>query len=132
MSVLEVKFIGDGDALEHIVDKQEGMCSVVTVLLLLKWFSWWAGVWLLCVVTLSGAQNNSGCVQKMVTFKSPAGRRAREDAEHDGDENDVFDEQNYIQALGTDNAEGEWGNYDIQPSPASCSAPFQAENNCVF
>lgn len=24
MSVLEVKFIGDGDALEHIVDKQEG------------------------------------------------------------------------------------------------------------
>lgn len=25
MNVLEVKFIGDGDALEHIVDKQEGM-----------------------------------------------------------------------------------------------------------
>ena len=25
MSVLEVKFIGDGDALEHIVDKREGM-----------------------------------------------------------------------------------------------------------
>lgn len=24
MNVLEVKFIGDGDALEHIVDKQEG------------------------------------------------------------------------------------------------------------
>lgn len=27
MNVLEVKFIGDGDALEHIVDKQEGMNS---------------------------------------------------------------------------------------------------------
>lgn len=25
MNVLEVKFIGDGDALEHIVDKQEGV-----------------------------------------------------------------------------------------------------------
>lgn len=25
MNVLEVKFIGDEDALEHIVDKQEGM-----------------------------------------------------------------------------------------------------------
>lgn len=27
MNVLEVKFIGDGDALEHIVDKQEGKDS---------------------------------------------------------------------------------------------------------
>lgn len=42
----------------------------------------------------------------MVTFKSP-GRRAREAAEHDGSEDRGFDEQNYIQALGTDNAEGE-------------------------
>lgn len=25
MNVLEVKFVGDGDALEHIVDKQEGL-----------------------------------------------------------------------------------------------------------
>ncbi|XP_029310163.1 origin recognition complex subunit 2 isoform X2 [Cottoperca gobio] len=75
MSVLEVKFIGDGDALEHIVDKQEGV------------------------------QSNSGSVQKMVTFKSPAGRRAREEAQHDGDENGVRDEQNYVHALGTDHAE---------------------------
>uniref|UniRef100_A0A671YM97 Origin recognition complex subunit 2 n=1 Tax=Sparus aurata TaxID=8175 RepID=A0A671YM97_SPAAU len=75
MSVLEVKFIGDGDALEHIVDKQEGV------------------------------QSSSGSVQKMVTFKSPAGRRAREEAEHDGDENGLLDEQNYIQALGTDYTE---------------------------
>ncbi|GAA6222425.1 origin recognition complex subunit 2 [Lates japonicus] len=75
MSVLEVKFIGDGDVLEHIVDKQEGV------------------------------QSNGVSVQKMVTFKSPAGRRAREEAEDDGDENGVFDEQNYIQALGTDNTE---------------------------
>lgn len=44
----------------------------------------------------------------MVKFKSPAGRRGcREDAEHDGDENGVHDEQDYVQALGTDNAEGE-------------------------
>ncbi|XP_044074935.1 origin recognition complex subunit 2 isoform X2 [Siniperca chuatsi] len=75
MSVLEVKFIGDGDALEHIVDKQEGV------------------------------QSSSGSVQKMVTFKSPAGRRAREDAGHDGDENGLLNEQNYVLALGTDNTE---------------------------
>uniref|UniRef100_I3KF05 Origin recognition complex subunit 2 n=1 Tax=Oreochromis niloticus TaxID=8128 RepID=I3KF05_ORENI len=42
----------------------------------------------------------------MVKFKSPAGRRGcGEDAEHDGDENGVHDEQDYVQALGTDNAE---------------------------
>lgn len=65
----------------------------------------------------------------MVTFKSPAGRRDRDDAENDGgDGNDVFDEQNYIQALGTDNAEGEWGNCDVQPGPRSFSASFQTEN----
>nr|XP_020460193.1 origin recognition complex subunit 2 [Monopterus albus] len=75
MSVLEVKFIGDRDVLEHILDKQEGV------------------------------QSNGGSVQKMVTFKSPAVRRARWDAEYVGDENGVFDEQNYIQSLGTDNTE---------------------------
>ncbi|XP_074545569.1 origin recognition complex subunit 2 [Halichoeres trimaculatus] len=75
MSVLEVRFIGDEDALEHIVDKQEGV------------------------------QSSSGAVQKMVKFKSPAGRRAREDDEHDEDENGLLDEQNYIHALGTGNAE---------------------------
>ncbi|KAF3858575.1 hypothetical protein F7725_011776 [Dissostichus mawsoni] len=75
MSVLEVKFIGDGDALEHIVDKQEGVPS------------------------------SSGAVQKMVSFKSPAGRRPKEDAQHDGDENVFLDEQHYIEALGTENAE---------------------------
>ncbi|XP_035491793.2 origin recognition complex subunit 2 [Scophthalmus maximus] len=72
MSVLEVKFVGDGDVVEHIVDKQEGV------------------------------QSNGGSVQKMVTFKRQAGRRAREDA---GDEHCVSDELNYIHALGTDNAE---------------------------
>ncbi|KAL3054798.1 origin recognition complex subunit 2 [Trematomus bernacchii] len=75
MSVLEVKFIGDGDALEHIVDKQEGVPS------------------------------SSGAVQKMVSFKRPAGRRPKEDAQHDGDENVFLDEQHYIEALGTENAE---------------------------
>ncbi|XP_008286727.1 origin recognition complex subunit 2 [Stegastes partitus] len=78
MSVLEVKFVGDGDVLEHIVDKQEGVQS----------------------------GGSSSSVQKMVKFKSPAGRRGgREDAEQDGAENGFLDEQNYIQALGTDNAE---------------------------
>lgn len=43
----------------------------------------------------------------MVTLKCPAGRRAREDTEHDGDENGLLDEQNYVQALGTDNMEGD-------------------------
>ncbi|XP_041849298.1 origin recognition complex subunit 2 [Melanotaenia boesemani] len=76
MSVLEVKFIGDGDVLEHIVDKQEGV------------------------------QSKGGSAQRMVTFKSPAGRRGgREDAQDDVDENVVHDEQNYIQALGTDNTD---------------------------
>ncbi|CAB1416446.1 unnamed protein product [Pleuronectes platessa] len=74
MSVLEVKFIGDGDVLEHIVDKQEGV------------------------------QSNGGSVQKMVSFKSPAGRRTRVE-EDDEDENEVFDEQNYVHALGADNTE---------------------------
>ena len=57
---------------------------------------------------LKGVQSNSGSVQRMVTFKSPAGRRAREGGEHDGcdDENGVLDEQNYVQALGTYNTEG--------------------------
>ncbi|XP_069020708.1 origin recognition complex subunit 2 [Embiotoca jacksoni] len=79
MSVLEVKFIGDGDVLEHIVDKQEAV---------------------------PGVQSSGGSVQKMVTFKSTAGRRGgREEAEHDGGENVLLDEQHYIQALGTDNTE---------------------------
>lgn len=43
----------------------------------------------------------------MVTFKSPAGRRAKEDAGHDGAEDEVLDEQDYVQALGAGNAEGE-------------------------
>lgn len=60
-----------------------------------------------CVVTLKGAQSHSGSVQKMVTFKSPAARRTRGDGEQDVDENEVFDEQNYIQALGAGSAEGE-------------------------
>uniref|UniRef100_A0A3Q3X701 Origin recognition complex subunit 2 n=1 Tax=Mola mola TaxID=94237 RepID=A0A3Q3X701_MOLML len=73
MDVLEVKFIGDGDALEHIVDKHEGV------------------------------QSSSGSVQKMVTLKSPAGRRARQDTDRDSDEHGLHGEQDYVQALGTDN-----------------------------
>ncbi|CAN9503266.1 unnamed protein product [Ophioblennius macclurei] len=76
MSVLEVKFVGDENVLDHILDKQEEVQS-------------------------SGAH-----VQKMVTFKDLAARRgAKEDAEHDGSGNGVLDEQNYIQSLGTNNTE---------------------------
>lgn len=42
----------------------------------------------------------------MVTFKSPAGRRGCLE-EEEQEEDEVFDEQNYIQALGADNATGE-------------------------
>lgn len=77
MSVLEVKFIGDGDVLEHIVDRQEGIPS------------------------------NGGSVQKMVTFKSPAGRRNKgQNGSEDGDENGHLNEQNYVQALGAEDDEG--------------------------
>ncbi|KAM4605368.1 origin recognition complex subunit 2 [Polymixia lowei] len=76
MSVLEVRFVGDGDVLQHIVDRKDAV------------------------------RGNSGSVQKMVTFKSSAGRRAREENEDDDDEEDeVLNEQNYVQALGTDNTE---------------------------
>ncbi|KAM3865775.1 origin recognition complex subunit 2 [Diretmus argenteus] len=76
MSVLEVKFVGDRDVLEHIVDKQDGV------------------------------RGNAGSGQKIVTLKGSAGRSGREAEEHDDeDEDEVFDEQNYVQALGTDNTE---------------------------
>lgn len=103
MDVLEVKFIGDGDALEHIVDKREGMggshCSSASDCL---FFSRW-----LTVPVYSknkDVQSHSGAVQKMVRLKSPPGRR---DREQDGDENGFLGEQNYIQALGADSMEGE-------------------------
>lgn len=56
-------------------------------------------------------QSNSGAVQKMVMLKSPPGRRARDrdqDMEQEGDGNGILGEQNYIEALGADNMEGEW------------------------
>lgn len=61
---------------------------------------------LACV--LKAVQSSTRSVQRMVAFKSPAGRRSREAAEQDGsdDENGVLDEQNYVQALGTYNTEG--------------------------
>lgn len=61
----------------------------------------------LSVHNSTGVQSNSGSVQKMVTFKGSAGRRAREEADRDGDETGVLDEQNYVQALGADHAGGE-------------------------
>ncbi|XP_057712443.1 origin recognition complex subunit 2 [Corythoichthys intestinalis] len=76
MSVLEVKFVGDGDVLEHIVDKQEEL------------------------------QSSAGAIQKMVTFKKPVGPRARDDSQvMEGDENGVHDEQNYVHAFCADSAE---------------------------
>lgn len=76
MSAIQVKFIGDKDVLEHIVDKHEG------------------------------AQPSAGAVQKMVTFKSPAQRRDKEQKSDDGDENEHLGEKNYIQALTEDDDEG--------------------------
>lgn len=97
-----MKFIGDGDALEHIVDKREGMddshCSASECL----FFSW-----RLTVSVYSknkDVQSHTGAVQKMVRLKSPPARR---DREQDGDENGFLGEQNYIQALGADSMGGE-------------------------
>ncbi|XP_076018508.1 origin recognition complex subunit 2 [Genypterus blacodes] len=77
MSVLEVKFIGDGDVLDHIVDKQDDV------------------------------HNIGGSIQKIVKFKSPARQRNKKDSEDDDDDDEyeLLNEQNYIQALGTDNTE---------------------------
>nr|XP_057924394.1 origin recognition complex subunit 2 [Doryrhamphus excisus] len=77
MSVLEVKFVGDGDVVEHIVDKQEEVRS------------------------------DSGAVQKMVTFKSTGRRTREDPDEKDGDENGVLNEKNYVQALCADRQEDE-------------------------
>ncbi|XP_054888805.1 origin recognition complex subunit 2 isoform X2 [Poeciliopsis prolifica] len=80
MSVLEVKFIGDGDVLEHIVDKQEDV------------------------------QSDAGGIQRMVKFKSLAGQRGhQEDEQLDQEENGVYDQQGYIRSLGTENDEDEDG-----------------------
>ncbi|XP_072297159.1 origin recognition complex subunit 2 [Eucyclogobius newberryi] len=73
MSVLEVKFIGDQDVLEHIVDKREGTR---------------------CISSCGGA------VQKMVTFKSPAGKlNQAHNGEEDVDENGHLNQQAYLQAF---------------------------------
>ena len=71
-------------------------------------------------IYMSGVQSSSGTVQKMVTFKSPVGRRAREQSEPDGDEN--LGEQNYVQALGT---EGKWSLLNTHYTPC-CQISFQA------
>lgn len=71
---MEVKFVGDGDVVEHIVDKQEGV------------------------------QSGAGSVQRMVTFKSPGGRKGRRD-DGEQEEDGVLDQQNYVQALGTEHDE---------------------------
>uniref|UniRef100_A0A8C9XE08 Origin recognition complex subunit 2 n=1 Tax=Sander lucioperca TaxID=283035 RepID=A0A8C9XE08_SANLU len=92
--------------------------NTVPILLQLRYFVCYKHVVNYSVsITAVCVQSNSGSVQKMVTFKNPAGRRTRVDAEHDGDENEVLDEQNYVQALGTDNAEeDEEGMYRVAGS----------------
>ncbi|XP_056452591.1 origin recognition complex subunit 2 isoform X1 [Gadus chalcogrammus] len=75
MSVLEVKFVGDEEVLEHIVDIKEA------------------------------GRATDAPVQKMVTFKKSAGRRARVDEDgDDSEEDEVLNEQKYVQALGTESA----------------------------
>ncbi|KAK0134530.1 Origin recognition complex subunit 2 [Merluccius polli] len=74
---LRVKFVGDDDVLEHIVDHKEAVRAA------------------------------GGSVQRMVTFGGSAGRRAAaEDDDEDEDEDEVLDEQKYVQALGADSAAG--------------------------
>ncbi|KAM6919040.1 origin recognition complex subunit 2 [Xenentodon cancila] len=91
MSVLEVKFVGDRDVFEHIVDKREGV------------------------------QSSSGAVQKMVTFKSPAARRGRQqEAGLDEDEGGVLDERSYVRTLGA----GDAGEDDYGLSRVAGSAIF--------
>lgn len=54
-----------------------------------------------------GVQSSAGSVQRMVTFKSPGRRKGcRDDGQQDQEEDGVFDQQNYIQALGTEHDEG--------------------------
>ncbi|XP_061694433.1 origin recognition complex subunit 2 [Syngnathoides biaculeatus] len=81
MSLLEVKFIGDGDVLQHIVDKQEEV------------------------------QSSAGAIQKMVTFKNSARRQAREDEPQakEGLEFNILDERSYVQALCADSTEDDDG-----------------------
>lgn len=54
-----------------------------------------------CLFYVKAVQTNSGGVQKMVRFKSPAGRRDKE-KDGEGDENGLLSEQNYVQALGAE------------------------------
>lgn len=75
MSVLEVRFVGDGDVLEHIVDKQDG------------------------------TKGDSDSVQKLVIFKNSAGRWSSKEGDGEGEDDEVLTEQHYIQSLGTDNVE---------------------------
>lgn len=97
-----MKFVGDGDVLEHIVDKQEGMSCVSVPEQVCP---------PRCVsdpqFAPPGVQSSSGSVQRMVKFKSPAGLRGcRQEAELHPDESGALDERNYVQALGTENPEG--------------------------
>lgn len=62
--------------------------------------------WLsICVCVPVGVRGNSDSVNKLVIFKSSAGQQAREEDEHD-DEDEVLNEQTYVEALGMHNTEG--------------------------
>lgn len=104
MNVLEVKFIGDDDVLEHIVDKREGMDLSRSSA---SAFVFSESLTVAVCIQNKDVQSNSGAVQKMVKLKIPPARRVKEqDIEQEGDENGFMSEQTYIQALGAD-MEGE-------------------------
>lgn len=104
MNVLEVKFIGDDDVLEHIVDKREGLGLSRSSA---RAFVFRESLTVAVCIKNKDVQSNSVAVQKMVKLKIPPARRVKEqDIEQEGDENGFMSEQNYIQALGAD-MEGE-------------------------
>lgn len=104
MNVLEVKFIGDDDVLEHIVDKREGMDLSRSSA---SAFVFSESLTVAVCIKNKDVQSKSGAVQKMVKLKIPPARRVKEqDIEQEGDDNGFMSEQNYIQALGAD-MEGE-------------------------
>ncbi|KAL7854630.1 hypothetical protein SRHO_G00168200 [Serrasalmus rhombeus] len=73
--VLEVRFVGDEDVLDHIVEKQEG------------------------------SKASRGSVQTLVSLKSS--RKLLADSAEEEEEDGVFNEQNYVEALGTGAEAGE-------------------------
>ncbi|XP_036443057.1 origin recognition complex subunit 2 [Colossoma macropomum] len=75
--VLEVRFVGDEDVLDHIVEKQEG------------------------------SKASRGSVQTLASLRSSRKPSANPAAEEEEEEDGVFNEQNYVEALGAGAEAGE-------------------------